>query len=474
MYGSHSLGISMALCTRVSWPARSSASCRARAFMTVPSIPMWSDWVASMPDMAPVRPRQKLPPPTTTHTSTSISRTAMISFAVVSRVAASRPWPDSPASASPDGLKTIRFHRGNSTDDIRRSADLDLSEADDRRRADHLRDRLLVVFGIRLVEESDILVETVEAALDDLRQRRFRLALVPTDRLQRLSLVCDDLGRNIVATEVLRPGEGDVHGDVVRQRLRRVAHLHEHGVDAATALDVQVAVEHVARRSLEPNDLAELDLLLEGDFQVFELRGALRHGIFAFGDHQLGQGVRFRLELVAAGDEVGLALELDDGADVALDDQGNKALVVLAVVTLGAGRQTLLTEPLLRSFHVAVVRLEGFLGVHHPRASGLAQRLYVFRCECHVSQPSVSVSGASTVSGVSTASTGASAAGASTAGDSAVDASAAGMSCADATSSGASATATAVEATRASRSAWAAAAWRRASACEAEKAASSS
>src|SRR3954452_19342835 len=217
MYGSHSLGISMALCTRVSWPARSRASCSARAFMTVPSMPMWSDWVASMPDIAPVRPRQKLPPPTTTHTSTSMSRTAMISFAVVSRVAASRPCPNSPASASPDGLKTIRFHRGNSSEDTGRSADLDLGEANDRRRADHLRDRLLVVFGVRLVEQGNILVETVEAALDDLRQCRFRLALVAADRLQRLTLVGDDLRRDIVAAEVLRPGKGDVHGDVVGQ-----------------------------------------------------------------------------------------------------------------------------------------------------------------------------------------------------------------------------------------------------------------
>src|SRR4051812_2794813 len=104
-----------------------------------------------MPDMAPVRPRQKLPPPTTTHTSTPMSCTAMISCAVVSSVAASSPWPESPASASPDGLKTIRFHRGDAVI-ISGSADLDLSEADDRCRADQLLDRLLVVTGVRLVE----------------------------------------------------------------------------------------------------------------------------------------------------------------------------------------------------------------------------------------------------------------------------------------------------------------------------------
>ncbi len=112
MYGSAMRGISMALSTRVVCPARSSASCNASAFMTVPSMPMWSLWVASMPVIAPWRPRQKLPPPTTTVTSTPISRTAMISCAVAARVSPSRPEPEGPANASPDGLKTMRFHRG--------------------------------------------------------------------------------------------------------------------------------------------------------------------------------------------------------------------------------------------------------------------------------------------------------------------------------------------------------------------------
>ena len=81
--------------------------------MTVPSMPMWSDWVASMPSMAPVRPRQKLPPPTTTATSTSSSwRSAMMSCAVASSVGPSMPRPPGPASASPDGLKTMRRQRG--------------------------------------------------------------------------------------------------------------------------------------------------------------------------------------------------------------------------------------------------------------------------------------------------------------------------------------------------------------------------
>ncbi len=43
------LGMSMALCTRVGWPWRSRASCRASALMTVASMPMWSAVARSMP-----------------------------------------------------------------------------------------------------------------------------------------------------------------------------------------------------------------------------------------------------------------------------------------------------------------------------------------------------------------------------------------------------------------------------------------
>src|SRR4249919_314434 len=163
----------MALCTRVSCPARSSASCSASAFITVPSMPMWSDCVASIPAIAPDRPRQKLPPPTTTATSTSRPwRRSMMSRAVASTVAPSMPVPDGPASASPDGLKTMRRQRGPtrspSSDGaplVTGSTDLDLRDVDDRRRPDQLRDALLVVLGVGLVEQGDGLEEAPEATL---------------------------------------------------------------------------------------------------------------------------------------------------------------------------------------------------------------------------------------------------------------------------------------------------------------------
>ena len=42
-------------------------------------------------------------------------------------------------------------------------------------------------------------------------------------------------------------------------------HLDEDAVDAPAVLHVQVGVEDVAGWRLEPDDLAELDVLLEGE-----------------------------------------------------------------------------------------------------------------------------------------------------------------------------------------------------------------
>ena len=114
-----------------------------------------------------------------------------------------------------------------------------------------------------------------------------------------------------------------------------------------------------------------LSVILRSSRLVWRAGGGLR----AFGGDELGQGVGLRLELLAAGDEVGLALQLDEGADLAVDGEGDDALGVLPVAALGAGGEALLAQPLLGGFHVASVGLEGPLGVHHPGAGRLAQRL---------------------------------------------------------------------------------------------------
>ena len=81
--------------------------------------------------------------------------------------------------------------------------------------------------------------------------RLLGLALVAGDRLERRALGGDHVGGDVVAAEVLRTGEGDVHGDVVGQLRRTAGDLDEHAVDAAATLDVLVAAELVAVGGLD-------------------------------------------------------------------------------------------------------------------------------------------------------------------------------------------------------------------------------
>ena len=60
------------------------------------------------------------------------------------------------------------------------------------------------------------------------------------------------------------------------------------------------------------------------------------------------------LEHVALGDEVGLAVQLDERADVALDQHLDAALVGVATGALGRARDALLAQPVLGALDVAL------------------------------------------------------------------------------------------------------------------------
>ena len=101
----------------------------------------------------------------------------------------------------------------------------------------------------------------------------------------------------------------------------------------------------------------------------------------------IGKGLRQGGDGVVLGREVGLGLDLHDGGRVAVDGDRDGALIV---VTVGAGIglcETLLAEGLLGRFHVAIGSLEGFLGVHHAGAGGVAEGLHVLGGEAHVGVP---------------------------------------------------------------------------------------
>ena len=63
-------------------------------------------------------------------------------------------------------------------DDVMRSADLDLGEVHDLGAVDHLGDGQLVILGVRLFEQHDVLEEAIQATFDDLGNGLVRLALV--------------------------------------------------------------------------------------------------------------------------------------------------------------------------------------------------------------------------------------------------------------------------------------------------------
>ena len=138
--------------------------------------------------------------------------------------------------------------------------------------------------------------------------------------------------------------------------------------------------EAASKRTTGPSSMFSLSVSFRSSSRLGEL-GDRR---LALGGDGLGHFLGEALELVRGGDEVGLALQLDDGAEIAVDDQGDGALGVFTVGALGSLAEALLTEPLAGGFHVAVVGLEGLLGIHHAGAGCLAQGLDVFRGERHL------------------------------------------------------------------------------------------
>src|SRR5262249_48583880 len=141
--------------------------------------------------------------------------------------------------------------------------------------------------------------------------------------------------------------------------------------DAALVLHVLVRVEEAVGR-LEARDAAELDLLAERagetlyvlvDRDAFER--LLGDVAVAFGDDEARDAVERTPEDVTLRDEVGLAVELDDRADIAVDRDLDRAFVRVASGALGGAGQALLAQPVLGRVHIAVRLLERALAVHH-------------------------------------------------------------------------------------------------------------
>ena len=92
--------------------------------------------------------------------------------------------------------------------------------------------------------------------------------------------------------------------------------------------------------------------------------------------HVLHEGA----EAFVAGDEVGLAIDLDQHADLVADvDVGaDHAFLGFTAGLLGGGRGALLAEDRFGGGEIALRFDEGFLAVHHARAGFVAELLDEF------------------------------------------------------------------------------------------------
>ena len=110
IYGSAICLISIAVCTLVGMPLDSNASCNASELITVASIPIWSAVVLSIP--IPLRPLQKLPPPTTIEISVPRLKASQIRSVMEPSVSVSIPVFCCPANASPLSFSKTLLYLG--------------------------------------------------------------------------------------------------------------------------------------------------------------------------------------------------------------------------------------------------------------------------------------------------------------------------------------------------------------------------
>src|SRR6478609_9009708 len=252
---------------------------------------------------------------------------------------------------------------------------------------EHLRDGLLRLLGERLLEQDVLLEVAVDATLDDPRECSLGLALLLGRGLGETTLVLDRLGRHVVTRQHGRAERGDVHRDVAAHGL--VATL-ERDEDAdlrgqVGARLVEVGDDVVA---LEARHAADLDLLADGGVGLVEqlldglavLERAREERVRV--GRAGGDGLREDLvgegdELLALGDEVGLAVDLDEGADAVGGRGRHETVGGRAALTLRDALEALDAKDLDGLGAVAVGLVERLLDVHHDGARLLAQRLDV-------------------------------------------------------------------------------------------------
>jgi hypothetical protein len=222
-------------------------------------------------------------------------------------------WPVHAKGAATEVATPLRVRLGADAE-TREGGSLDAGLFED------LRHSLLGILGESLVNQDLTLVEAGNAAFDDLGQGSFGLALGLGGLFGDAALGFNQLGRNVLAGEVVRGHGGDVHGNVVGCSGGRFAFAVNGEQDTNLGREVlgglvQVSVD---RGTLDAGDAADNNLLAQ-DSTLFDdnlgQRLAVNVGcqqgleVGSAGLDGDGQDLVGQLdELVSLGDEVGLQL----------------------------------------------------------------------------------------------------------------------------------------------------------------------
>ena len=188
-----------------------------------------------------------------------------------------------------------------------------------------------------------------------------------------------------------------MHREVLAERFVTARNAHD---DADAALAMDVARELLARARSQPREPANLDVFLQsGD----ELRDGVIHPLagrpgetgqlrrvartriaerLVRGD-PVGELLRERPEVLRAGDEVGLAIDLDEHRALDRDVRNDEPLGSRAPGLGGRGGEALLAKDLARFVEVALRFHERLLAVHHPGAGFGAQVGYELGVDFH-------------------------------------------------------------------------------------------
>ena len=160
--------------------------------------------------------------------------------------------------------------------------------------------------------------------------------------------------------------------------------------DAAEAVD-DLAVHVLADRAvfhMQPSSAAQRDVLADGGDRVGDRvrdRAAAREmrapdglGVDARAlvDGDRENAAHQRLEVVVAGDEVGLGIDFDDDAEIGFHGGADEAVGGDASALLGRLGEALLAQPVDRRLDFTVRFAERGLAIHHAGTGLLAQFLH--------------------------------------------------------------------------------------------------